>query len=124
MFHTVHNNLQIGVLSELKNIFLNQPGGRSTESLSYNWGPGGAGETNRMARELGMPYTREEEDWLAVQVKVFSRKFFHALLRNMKNLKNYPKTDFNFILLPTEKSVTYFKYVPGLKKKYYDIKNL
>jgi hypothetical protein len=50
-------------------IFLNQPGGQSAESLSYNWGPGGAGETNRMARELGMPYTREEEDWLAVQVK-------------------------------------------------------
>ena len=44
------------------------PGGSNTEFIQYKWVTSNGGETKRMARELGMPYTREEEDWLAVQV--------------------------------------------------------
>jgi hypothetical protein len=51
--------------------------------MQYNCGPNGTGETNRMARELGMPYTREEEDWLAVQVSKI------ILLHTITNLHNY-----------------------------------
>ena len=59
--------LQVNLICELKSIFLSQPGDTNNgDSIQYNWC--GAGEANRLAKELGMPYTREEEDWLAVQV--------------------------------------------------------
>lgn len=47
---------------------MNQPGGSETDSIQFKWGSSIAGETSRLAKELGMPYTREEEDWLTVQV--------------------------------------------------------
>ena len=59
--------MQVNLICELKSIFLSQPGDTNNgDSIQYNWC--GAGEANRLAKELGMPYTREEEDWLAVQV--------------------------------------------------------